>query len=206
MGRRDTKEHIVDAAVRLFNERGSGAVSTNHIAEAAGISPGNLYYHFRNKEEIILQSYQRALVAYDEIWEGALTAAPSPAVLGELLDETFDTQWRYRFLQRELPWLVQTDEAIRKRYREVQERRQSFLAALFEGWVSAGVARPLPGTNVEDLLLAAWVVGDQWLAHLEATGAAHTEADVRRGSRLVLEILSPHLANGAAASTRRAER
>src|SRR5215210_4307966 len=53
MGKGSTKERVLGAALRLFNEKGTAAVSTNHIAEAAGISPGNLYYHYRNKEEII---------------------------------------------------------------------------------------------------------------------------------------------------------
>ena len=55
----DTRDRILDAALALFNADGSHAVSTRHIAARLEISPGNLYYHFANKEEIVLCLYER---------------------------------------------------------------------------------------------------------------------------------------------------
>ncbi|MBY6107432.1 TetR/AcrR family transcriptional regulator [Ferrimonas balearica] len=48
-----TRERILDASLTLFNEQGTAAISALSIATALGISPGNLYYHFRGKEEIL---------------------------------------------------------------------------------------------------------------------------------------------------------
>ena len=48
-----TKDKIITIANELFNLHGTKAISTNHIAREMGISPGNLYYHFRSKDDII---------------------------------------------------------------------------------------------------------------------------------------------------------
>lgn len=201
MVRRSTKEHIVDVAVALFNERGTAAVSTNHIAEAAGISPGNLYYHFRNKEEIILEAYERALRAYDAAWANAGAAPPSPQAILALLEDTFGAQWEFRFLQREMSWLVRANEPLRVRYRDVMFRRLSYYRSLIAAWMAAGICRPLPDERLDDLILASWVVGEQWLAYLEAMGQATDEKAVRRGGRLILEVFRPHLVDFEAPSS-----
>ncbi len=48
-----TSERIVQNSLDLFNQQGERSVSTNHIAAHMDISPGNLYYHFPNKQAII---------------------------------------------------------------------------------------------------------------------------------------------------------
>ena len=57
--RPNTYNRILDAALKLFNEESERNTTTNHIASHLGISPGNLYYHFRGKDEIIIQLHRR---------------------------------------------------------------------------------------------------------------------------------------------------
>jgi AcrR family transcriptional regulator len=51
--KRDTRQEIMSAAKKLFNQRGYNAVSVQDIAGALGISKGNLTYYFKKKESII---------------------------------------------------------------------------------------------------------------------------------------------------------
>ncbi|MBO0217341.1 helix-turn-helix transcriptional regulator, partial [Vibrio sp. Vb2880] len=52
-----TRDKIVYAALELFNQHGERNITTNHIADHIEISPGNLYYHFRNKQEILREIF-----------------------------------------------------------------------------------------------------------------------------------------------------
>ena len=52
-GKVKTRDRILQTALALFNEEGEENVSTVDIAAVMGISPGNLYYHFKGKEAII---------------------------------------------------------------------------------------------------------------------------------------------------------
>jgi AcrR family transcriptional regulator len=50
----ETVDRILDAAARIFDERGYRATTTNHVAEAAGVSIGSLYQYFPNKDALLV--------------------------------------------------------------------------------------------------------------------------------------------------------
>ena len=205
MARAGTRERIVDAAIALFNERGTRTVSTNHIAEACGISPGNLYYHFRNKEEIVLAAYERALVDYGEMWDRAGLAIPTPDAVIDLMEGTFEVEWRYRFFQREAAALVQADEVLAEKYRGVQLQRLAMLRALVDGWVAAGVLVDLDEEQREDIVTATYVLGESWVGWLQSMGHSDDEEQFRRGARLLRGIVKPYLAAAPGANAQDAE-
>ena len=86
-----TREKILDTALTLFNNEGTAAVSTNHIAEAAGISPGNLYYHFKNKEEIIRELFERLFAANDAAFKLSTDTLPTLTDLQSMVKTNYKT-------------------------------------------------------------------------------------------------------------------
>ena len=55
-----TKENILQVASQLFDQKGYDRTSMNEIAEALGITKPSLYYHFKDKERLVLAVVQRA--------------------------------------------------------------------------------------------------------------------------------------------------
>ena len=198
MAKRDTRGGVVEAAVRLFNERGTAAVSTNHIAEAAGISPGNLYYHFRNKEEIIRAAFDRV----DAHWEAsyALPRGRPPALedLRVAVEETYAGLWEYRFFYRELGALTRRDPELARRFRALRGRGLTGTEALLRHFVEAGVLRrPGDPAALPELAKTLMLVAEFWLPFEEAGEESMGPERVREGAALMMRVLEPRLTGRA---------
>ncbi len=188
----NTRERILNTALRLFNESGTAAVSTNHIAEALGISPGNLYYHFRNKEEIIRALFEQQFVHWDELYTLPDDRMPTLADLQELVRATFVTGWEYRFMYRELIALLRRDQQLQRRWVEIRARGFTGFRELIDLFVAAGVLRasrdPAVVTRLAELC---WLISEFWLASVEVSGETVDAAQMERGIALMLQVLDP---------------
>lgn len=197
-GRRATSERtrtrILDAARGLFNEEGTSAVSTNHVAAEAGVSPGNLYYHFKDKQEIIRALHARYAQAHEDRWEPSPDAGENLARLRENLAAGMESAWEYRFFEREILALLRADAELRAAYGEVYQRRLAEWQAFAEHLVAQRMMRPpRPPRTINDLAIATWLVAQGWLPFLDVTGDLQDPAQVARQTDLLLVVLDPYL-------------
>ncbi len=191
---RTTRDFIIDTAVALFNEQGTAAVSTNHIAGAAGISPGNLYYHFKNKEDIIRAVVDRMYEEWSTVYVIPAGASFDLDVLRAALRRNFELLERYRFFYRELGALMRCDRQLGRRHKAIQEQRQREQLALFDRLAAAGVFKwPRKRSEVEATLTIAWIVGNYWQAYLESSGENVTPDMLQQGVELVVRLFTPYL-------------
>jgi len=193
-GARRTRDRILDAALELFNERGTAAVTTNHVAARAGISPGNLYYWFDDKDEIVQQLYARYVSAHAALWAaGQGSGSPDGATPEELLARLADgavLSRQYAFLARDLLGLLHADPVLTVEYLRVRADRLAMFTALAHDWRARRLIRPLADGEIADLVQALWIIAETWLAFDELDGASAGADD---GARLLRVVLAPYL-------------
>jgi AcrR family transcriptional regulator len=182
----------------MFNEQGTAGVSTNHVAAEAGLSPGNLYYHFADKQEIIRALHERYAAAHEGLWEQAGGEAASLAGLRANLAAAMELAWEYRFFERERLALIRADPQLLARYRAAYQRRLEQWLAFGQQLVARGEIRPpAPPVTIGDLAVAIWLIGESWLPFLEITGDPQDPAQVAKGAGLVAAVLQPYLTSDA---------
>jgi AcrR family transcriptional regulator len=200
MGKRDTKGCIARTALRLFDERGTAAVSTNQIAEAMGISVGNLYYHYRNKEEIIREIFERMIASWEAMSVLPQDRRPSLIDLQRILKETFSVLWEYRFFYREFVALMRRDPELGRRYRDVRERGLANTEVLLKNFVESGVLRePEDPTAVPKLARIFWLIAEFWLPFVEMGEETVGPERLQEGVDLMMQILKPYVTEEALA-------
>jgi len=150
-------------------ERILHSVTTNHIAAELNMSPGNLYYHFRNKSEIIkelMEQYQKETLD--------MLALPDDRVL-DVNDKISYFQvlsnqlWAYRFLHRDVYHLVENNEDFRKMYPRFAGQVMQQGQKIYQAFVDAGLMQMTP-SEIEALVINLWIVLTNWTNFLYMSG------------------------------------
>lgn len=114
MAKLSTRDLILDVALVLLNERGESIVTSVDLAHEMNISPGNLYYHFKGKEQVVEELYAqfhaRILVALQEITRQA-TGSPKEILAG--LAVVSDILQQFKFISQDIRGLHERHTALR---------------------------------------------------------------------------------------------
>lgn len=187
-----TRQRILDTALILFNERGESTVSTNHIADELEISPGNLYYHYRNKDDIIEQLFQR----FEERMDLALVVPEGRAITLEdvwlQLHLVFECIWDYRFLYRDLVNILSRNRSLRLRFARILKRGSINSHGIMKGLNESGAMRA-SAAEIEGLSTNILVLATFWLNYAGIRGEKDEQKAIQQGIVQVMMLVSPFL-------------
>jgi AcrR family transcriptional regulator len=204
---RRTRERILELSLRLFNEFGEPNVNTTIIAEEMNISPGNLYYHFKNKDDIInhvFQQFEREIDRLLTIPTPVDGRQPNVEDAWLFLHVLFELIWKYRFFYRDLNNLLINNRTLELRFKELLAQKVKMARWLCEGLAAQDLLR---ASKAEHAALATnmVVVATYWLSYEyvrnprrfsepEVVGSA-----LARGCYQVMSLTAPYLVGDARA-------
>lgn len=199
---RRTRERILETALALFNEQGEPQVTTTAIAESLNISPGNLYYHFRNKDEIVLALFEALERELDALLDALDGQRPDVEDAWLFLHLLFEAMGRHRFVYRDLSTLLTRHRRVETRFRALLERQTRAARRLCEGLARAGQLRA-SAAEVDALALNMVVVSTWWLSYeyvrrpRDFGDAAGMRDATARGAFQVLALTAAYLVGDA---------
>ncbi|MEP7058245.1 MAG: TetR/AcrR family transcriptional regulator [Caldimonas sp.] len=194
---RRTAERILETTLDLFNRFGEPNVSTTAISAELGISPGNLYYHYPAKDELINKLFARYEASLAEL----LRAADDVANVEDawlFFHMLFELIWQYRFLYRDLNDLLSNNRRLETHFQFVLRDKSRAVRAILDGLTRAH-GMQIEARDAEAVATAMVVVLTYWLSFeyvrdpRNALEPESANAALLRGAFHVLSLLLPYL-------------
>ena len=194
---RRTAERILEVTLELFNRFGEPNVSTTLISAELGISPGNLYYHYPAKEELINSLFDR----YEHGLNELLNASDGVRDVEDawfFMHTLFELIWQYRFLYRDLNDLLSKNRRLETHFQEVLKNKTRAVKTMLDSMSRSG-AIAIDSREVEATATSMVVVLTYWLSFeyvrdpRRALETENAQSALLRGAQHVLNLLVPYL-------------
>jgi len=194
---RRTAERILEVTLDLFNRFGEPNVSTTLISAELHISPGNLYYHYPAKDELINALFDRYEKGLNELLQAAdnVRNVEDAWLFFHML---FELIWQYRFLYRDLNDLLSKNRRLETHFQWVLKNKTRAVRAMLDGMGRAG-AVTIDSREVEATATSMVVVLTYWLSYeyvrdpRRALEPESAQLALLRGAHHVLNLLVPYL-------------
>ena len=192
--KRRTRERILETGLRLFNDFGEPNVTTTVIADELNISPGNLYYHFHSKDEIVNALFGDFEREITETLAAPARRAPDVEDMWLFLHLLFEAIWKFRFLYRDLDDLLSRNRLLEVHFKQILAHKVKTAAQLCEGLVASGEMQASAG-EIQALATNMACIATYWLPFEYARDPRRREdgSGLGRGVYQVMSMLAPFL-------------
>jgi AcrR family transcriptional regulator len=193
MASRATQLRILQAALELFNECGTAAVSASRISERCGISKGNLQYHFANRQDIVRAVFDEIIAEMDAGWYQDHLASTLDH-MAEMFVRQLRLIQKYRFFYREMAHLLGQDALLRRRYADNKARRLREIELFMLALQRRGLMRlPSNPDRLRSIIDVTWIISENWLNYVSYQDRQVTIVAMLEGYGEILEVLRPYI-------------
>ncbi len=197
---RRTRERIVETSLVMFNRLGEPNVTTADIADEMGISPGNLYYHFRNKDEIVGELFAALERRLDALLDPRVSGVVDVEDLWLFLHLLFEAMWDYRFLYRDLDEILSRSRKLTTHFDSILRRGTATVSALCRSMVDDGTMRASE-REIAAIAENVALVATFWISYQRISAQQPDAAAVNldRAAYQVLSLIAPFMQGPARA-------
>lgn len=189
-----TKEKILKASLKLYNDLGVSNVSVRQISKEAAISHSNLIYHFPDHENIVLNLHdlllEKAIELNKELNHSVIT-------LKELYMTTkagFSIVYDFRFLFSDLKYICQAYPSVRHVIMSVEQIRSTMYQNLILHLIESKLMREEEFKNEYiQLVTLIKIFSDHWLVSSDIYENSSKKEKVEKYSLLLMSFFYPYL-------------
>ncbi len=190
----NTRQKIMETALQLLNEKGLNQVSAKTIAARMKISDGNLRYHFRTKEDLILSLYLDLVEQLNQAFAQHQRNKITLSSMHQALSYTFDRFITYRFLLLNFTEIMRQYPTIQRHYRALyQLRQQQFSQAIQDLKLSGTLRSDINEQQYNNLAAHFNIVSDFWLAHAEILRSGDATDHLAHFTQVTFSLIMPYL-------------
>ena len=184
------KLEILKSALKLFNETNTQSSTTNHIAKEMAISPGNLHYHYKNREEIVLYLYKQMREKM------TLSIEELPKTIQELNEHQkvlMKVQWEYRFFFKEILFLFSRDKELERIYIEDNIAHRSRIKISLGMFMSSGELNIKDEETLDYLVDSVLMSWQFYISYLQTLGKGLDSECSKGAIKYVNDAMKPYV-------------
>jgi len=190
-----TKDKILQTALNLFNEKGYNNVTTRDIATEMKISAGNLHYHFKHSEDLIIHFFTNLKLDMDHLLENLKNIQKKD--LSDLYNYTqssCEILYAYRFIFLNFVDILRKIPAIESQYAQLNIIRKEEFQSIFKDFQEDRIFKEnIPNFILESLVTQIFIIGDNWITFNSLTLKLNKEESIKHYSIIFLNLFYPFL-------------
>lgn len=189
-----TKRLILDTALKLFNEHGLAQVSLRNIADSMHISPGNLTYHYKKREEIVEALYYEFVDEVNVRFNQQNLSEIKLKLVFDMISMLTESRLKYLFLMRDFTTLVAENSNIKRHYIAVIKKRKLQSLDIFDALIEQKILRPAELENeYAHLYERIQILGNFWITSATMQGEKLNKTNVDLNFEMIIQIIYPYL-------------
>jgi len=188
----ETKQKILFKSLKLFNALGISEVSLRNIADAAGMSVGNLQYHFKKREDIVEALYFQLVDEIDGIY--FLKTDSLLRSFLEISKEMMTILYKYHFFLLDFISITRRNKKIKSHYSKLSKRRESESLQVLAVLIQQGLFREEKlKDEYHHLYKRIELMSNFWFSSILIQTKSLTKKSIEEYSLLVSKSVYPYL-------------